>query len=164
MALDDKVGAGIGGWLAFFVVVIAFFTPAAMVVAAAAALYGGIDGGIVDIEGPTIEVFKWAIVALVTAGCWYIAWRLHKMKVWQTVRIAIAGLWIIAIGSTAADVIGISLITGVPIGWLLEGAVSEIVRPLAFAGLWTAYLLRSRRVANTYPREAAPAKAAEVFG
>jgi hypothetical protein len=165
MAVNGEGGAGVGGWLAFFVLVMAVFTPAAVIVGAWGELYRGLDGGIADtVEGPTFEVFKWALVALVIAGCWYIAWRLHRVRAWRSVRIAIAGLWIIAIGSTAADLIGISLIAGVPISWLLEGAMAEIVRPLAFAGLWTFYLLRSKRVADTYPREAAPAKPAQALG
>jgi len=33
-----------------------------------------------------------------------------------------------------------------------------------FCLIWTAYLLRSERVANTYPRHAAAEEVAEVFG
>jgi len=165
MAYNDEGGAGIGGWLAFFVLVMAIFTPAVMVVTPAAALYG--DSSTAAAYGanwPTIEAFEWAMAVIVVAGCWYIVWRLNKVQVWQTVRVTIAGIWLIGVGSAAADFIGLSLISGVPIGDLVQAAGPEIARPFIFAILWTAYFLRSRRVANTYPRDGDPNEVAEVFG
>ena len=163
MAYNDEGGAGVGGWLALFVLAMALFTPAAMVVSTAGALYG--DASVAAAYGDrwtAIQAFEWTLAALVVAGCWYIAWRLNKVQVWKTVRMTIAWLWIVALGSTFADFAGISLLTGLPIGDLLRGAGAEIVRPLAFAGLWTAYFLRSKRVANTYRHDSA--EVAEVFG
>jgi hypothetical protein len=163
MAYNDEGGAGVGGWLALFVIFMMILTPAATIVSTAAALYGGggVDG---SPAGRTLEIFAWSLAAIITAGCWYVAWRLNKVQVWQTVRITIAWLWILAVGSTGGAFVGVALITGVPVSVLAEGAALELARPLAFAGLWTAYFLRSKRVANTYPRSEDPQEVAEVFG
>jgi hypothetical protein len=165
MAYNDEGGAGVGGWLAFFVLVMAVFTPGAMVVGTAISLYG--DASVAAAYGAqwtALQAFEWTLAALIIAGCWYIAWRLNKVQVWQTVRITIAGIWIIAIGSTIADFAGVSLITGLPIADLMQGSGPELARPFVFSTLWTAYFLRSKRVANTYRRDGDPEAVAEVFG
>ena len=45
----------------------------------------------------------------------------------------------------------------------MAGASTELVRALIFGGIWTAYFLRSERVANTYARPGEPDALAEVF-
>ncbi|HYJ53825.1 MAG TPA: DUF2569 family protein [Allosphingosinicella sp.] len=165
MAYNDEGGAGVGGWLAFFVLVLGFFTPVGMVVSLVSTLYG--DPSIAPAYGAqwaTLQTFEWSLLAAIAAGCWYIVWRLHKVQVWQTVRMTIAWLWILAIGSTSVDFIGISLITGLPVRDLMQGADVEIARPFVFAVVWTAYFLRSKRVANTYLKHDDPEAVAEVFG
>lgn len=165
MAFNDPDGAGVGGWLAFFVLIMAVFTPLAMIVSTASALYGDAAAGFAGMDyWTTLQVFEWALAAVVIAGCWYIAWRLNRVQVWRTVQVTIAGIWILGLGSLIADFIGVSLITGIPIGLLAEGLGREIVRPLIFGAIWTAYFLRSKRVANTYPRDGDPDEVAEVFG
>ena len=162
MADNDENVAGVGGWLALLVFFMAVITPAVAIVNAAGALYGGLDGGLAyDAEGQQFQILEWTIAATIVVICWFIAWRLLQVKRWQTVRFTIAGLWVIAIGSTVAELMGISAISGTPLDDLIDLARWEPVRPLAFAALWTVYLLRSRRVANTYGRDS---RAAEVFG
>ena len=163
MAYGDPDGAGIGGWLAFFVLVMAVFTPLGMIFTTASSLYGdpAVANAYPGLWG-MIQAYEWALAAIVIAGCWYIAWRLNKAQVWRTVQITIIGIWVIAIGSMFADFVGISLITGLPMSAMAAGAGAEIVRPFIFCTLWTAYFLRSKRVANTYPRH--EEEVAEVFG
>src|SRR5262245_51659737 len=104
MAYTDPDGAGVGGWLAFFVLVMAVFSPLGIVVTTAGALYGdaGIAQAFPDLWS-TIQAFEWTLAALSIAGCWYIAWRLNKVQVWQTVRITIIGIWLTAVGSMVAE-------------------------------------------------------------
>jgi Protein of unknown function (DUF2569) len=166
MAFNDPDGAGVGGWLAFFVLAMAAFTPLAMVVSTYAGLYGdpGVSLAYPDSWG-TIQVFEWTLAAIVVAGCWFIAWRLNYVQVWQTVRITIAGMWILTVGSMLADLVGVALITGIPFAALIGASLGpEMARPLIFSTIWTAYFLRSKRVANTYPRDSDPNQVAEVFG
>lgn len=165
MAYNDPGGAGVGGWLAFFVLAIAVLTPIGMVVSTAGALYGESNAGFETMAyWTTLQAFEWSLAAVTIAGCWFIAWRLLRVQVWRSVQITIAGIWILSLGSLIADFVGVSLITGIPFGMLAEGLGREIVRPLVFGAIWTAYFLRSRRVANTYPRDGDPNEVAEVFG
>jgi hypothetical protein len=163
MAYGDPDGAGVGGWLAFFVLVMAVFTPLGMVITTAGSLYGDavVARAYPDLWG-VIQIYEWSLAAIVIAGCWYIAWRLNKVQVWRTVQITIIGIWVLAVGSLVADFVGISLITGLPVSAMAAGAGAEVVRPFIFSVLWTAYFLRSKRVANTYKRY--HAEVGEVFG
>jgi hypothetical protein len=146
-------GAGVGGWLALFVVIVAVVAPIASAALTAAALYGDPSLRFAYAGGWTaIQALEWSLVALAAMGCWYIAWRLVKVRSWSTVRLTIAGIWLLAWGPIAAEFLGIALIAGIPIGALLDGAGREAVRPLVFSIIWTAYFLRSRRVADTYVR------------
>ena len=156
MAYDDSELRGIGGWLAFLIVVLAVFTPIRIVLETVG-LYA--DPQIASAFGPrwpAVQAAEIAISAIAMIGAWFVAWRLNKVHNWQTIRIAIAGLWLLALGSTVLEYAAISLIGGIPIGALFEGSAMDVVRALVFASAWTAYLLRSRRVANTYsePEEA----------
>lgn len=165
MAYDDPGGAGVGGWLAFFVLAMAVFTPLIMIFTTATALYGDT---VVALSYPqvwgTIQAYEWTLAAITIAGCWYIAWRLNYVQTWRTVRITIGGIWLIAIGSLVADLVGIALITGLPLSTMFAAAAGpEMVRPFVFCTIWTAYFLRSKRVANTYLRHDEE-EIAEVFG
>lgn len=164
MAYTDPEGAGVGGWLAFFVLVIAIFSPLGVVITTAAALYR--DNGIAQAfpdSWVAIQAFEWALAAISIAGCWYIAWRLNKVQVWRTVQITIAGLWLLSVGTLAMEFIGISLLTGVAVANIAAAAMGpQLIRPFVFAAIWSAYFLRSKRVANTYPRHGT--EIAEVFG
>jgi hypothetical protein len=162
MAYGDPDGAGIGGWLAFFVLVMAVLTPLAMVFTTATALYG--DSAIaLAYPGAwgVIQTYEWSLAAIVIAGCWYIAWRLTKVQVWRTVQITIIGIWLLSVGSLFADLVGISLITGLPVSALAASVGAQIARPFVFGALWTGYFLRSKRVANTYRRY--ETEVAEIF-
>jgi hypothetical protein len=164
MAYGDPDGAGVGGWLAFFVLVMAVFSPLGVLITTATSLYGN-NGIALAFPGlwTTIQAFEWSLAAIAIAGCWYIAWRLNKVFVWRTVRITIAGMWLLSVGSLVVEFIGISLITGVPVSSIAGAVGAQIVRPFIFCAIWTAYFLRSKRVANTYLRHD-ETEIAEVFG
>jgi len=166
MAYSDPDGAGVGGWLALFVLAMAVFTPLAMIFSTVSGLYGdpAIAAAYAD-RWTALQIFEWTLAALVIAGCWSIAWRLNKVQVWRTVQVTIAGMWALAIGSMLAEFVGVSLLTGIPFASLAAASIGpEMARPLVFSAIWTAYFLRSKRVANTYPREDDPDAVAEVFG
>jgi hypothetical protein len=113
---------------------------------------------------PAIQLFEWMLTALIAAAAWFIAHRLIRIRVWSSVRITIAGIWLTGIGALLVDIAGIWLIAGVPLASLFEGVGPDIVQILVVDAIWTGYFLRSRRVANTYGRDAAGEDAAAVFG
>lgn len=164
MANDDGELRGVGGWLGFFVVVIAIFSPLRILITTYTSLhadpevalaYGSLWDRLVFVE--------WIISGSAVLLCWFIAWRLVAHHVWTSVRIAIAGIWMVAVGYRAVEFGLVSLLTGIPIDALMALSVFELIQPLFFGLLWTAYLLRSERVANTYPPASDAAEVAGVF-
>jgi len=167
MAYTDRdgsgVGAGVGGWLAFLVLVLAVFRPLAVLVGLYLNLYA--NPNVATAYGaawPAIQIFEWLLNAAMIAGCWYLAWLLNRRQVWRTVQITIAGLWVVALGYQLIDLVGVSLISGASIGLLLSYVARPLIQSVIFCVLWSAYLLRSKRVANTYLRH--EDGIAEVFG
>ena len=158
------VGAGVGGWLMLLVLALGVFRPLAVAVSVYVNLYA--DPKVALAYGsvwPAIQLFEWLLNGAMIAGCWYLVWRLNRRQVWRTVQITIAGLWLVALGYQLADMAGVSLIAGVAPERLLPFVVGPIVQSILFCTLWTAYLLRSKRVANTYLRQDGSG-IAEVFG
>ena len=158
------VGAGVGGWLMFLVLVLGVFRPLAVLVSIYANLYA--DPNVALAYGPVwpaIQLFEWLLNAAMIAGCWYLVWRLNRRQVWRTVQLTIAGLWLVSLGYQLLDVAGISLIAGVAAERLIPFVIWPIAQSVIFCLLWTAYLLRSKRVANTYVRHG-ETEISEVFG
>lgn len=147
---------GIGGWLAFLIVILTVLHPLINVVMVAS------EFGRVEHENPALlqipafvqyKWFGWGVVlvcCVISIGAGY---RLWKTRVWKSVKEAIISIWLI--GPFATVVIAAYLF--VNFGLAMSGTVVDILgslsRSLFFAGIWTAYLLRSKRVKNTYIRE-----------
>lgn len=164
MAYGDPEGGGVGGWLALLVLILAAFRPLALVFSAYANLYG--DPRVALAYGAawgSLQLFEWLLIAATIAGCWFVAWRLNSRPVRSSVKIAIAGIWILSLGYLLIDTIGVALIGHIPLALLFGAVVPSAVQGLIFSVLWTAYLLKSKRVANTYMRHD-EAGVAEVFG
>lgn len=162
---DDRTLVGVGGWLAFFVISLAVLTPLAMIAGTAVNLYG--DPAVASAFGErwaALQVFEWALSLLVVALALFMAWRLMKVQVWQSVRIVIAGIWFVGLGSLIVEALGVWLVGGLAFDVAFGAIAPELVRPILYGGVWTAYFLRSERVANTYAREPDQSEVAEIFG
>lgn len=163
MAYDNRALRGVGGWLAFFVIVMAVLSPIRIIAttfqvlndAPTAATFGG--------TWPVMRVTIIAVNALAIAGSWFIVWRLNTRPVWQSVRITIAGLWLIGPGIAVLDLFLTSLIGGLPLKVLFAPMIPGMIQPVVSSAIWTAYFLRSERVANTYERPGNGEELAEVF-
>lgn len=154
---------GIGGWLAFFLTTLGVFAPIRIALSAyelfadprIARAYGENWNAIVAAEA--------VIIALNLAALAFIVWRFFARRNWDTVRIGIAGIWLIPFGVTIVETIAVSAIAGISATELLGQTTPDLVRALVYSAVWTAYLLRSVRVANTYPRTPEDDVLAEVF-
>src|SRR5688500_10287490 len=154
---------GVGGWLGFFVVALGLISPGAGLVQMLS-LYS--DPAIAPAFGtswPAVQIAEWILFALSVAACWYLVWRLLNVQTRRTVHVVIAGIWLITIGGTIADSIVVALGSGLPIGDVVAFGGLEMVRPIIFCMIWTAYFLVSRRVANTYQDDPVGDPLAEVF-
>lgn len=159
----DDIG-GVGGWLAFFVIVIGVLSPLAMVLGNAVDLYG--DDQIALAMGSawtSIQVATWGTVAIGLGLCWFMVYRLMRVERWSTVRITIAGIWLLGIGLNLAQILLLSLLSGIPADQIAVAAAVDIFRGIVFGVVWTSYFLLSKRVANTYRRDPDSEDLAERF-
>jgi len=162
---DETELRGVGGWLGFFVVVIAIISPLRLLIGAYINLYT--DPQVALAYGalwPSIQAAEWSIIGAALLVHAFITWRLLRVQRWSSVRITIVLIWLLAAGVTWIELVAVSMIAQLPLAALADGIVLEMARPFIFCLIWTAYLLRSERVANTYPRHAAAEEVAEVFG
>lgn len=155
---------GIGGWLGFFLITLGVIGPVRILITAyglfadpqIAAAYGD--------RWTVLAIAEAVLIALNLAALAFLVWRFFARRTWKTVRICIAALWLLPIVVTVLDTLVVTLIGGVSAGPLIAQMMPDMFRALVYATIWTAYLLRSVRVANTYPREDADeAELTEVF-
>ena len=158
----DSDPVGVRGWLLFFVLALALFSPLMALAGMVTVLTDPEVAFSFGEAWPAVLTMEWALFAASVAGLWFLAWRLVYVRNPATVRIVVAGIWIVAVGGLFAEFALIAAIAGIPIGLMIPEAGTEIVRPFVFCTIWTLYLLRSRRVDNTYRRS--PDRVAEVFG
>ena len=96
---------GVGGWLAFFLVTLGIFTP----------LRVGFDlfwtFSTPNLFGEEVRMIRiiygignGSIIAI--AG--FVTWRLLRVRNWRSVRIAVTGLWSVAIFPHAFEIIAMS--------------------------------------------------------
>ncbi|MFN4097678.1 MAG: DUF2569 family protein [Sphingomonas sp.] len=155
--------SGIGGWLAFFLVTLGVFTPIRL---AATAYSFFADPQIAAAYGerwPALVTAELMLMAASVVAIAYLMWRFFMRRTWRTVQIAVAGIWAIAVGAMVLDTFIVALLGGIAIDILVQDSVADYLKALFYAVLWTTYLLRSTRVANTYPREDAPEELTAVF-
>ncbi|MBS0335386.1 MAG: DUF2569 family protein [Proteobacteria bacterium] len=104
---------------------------------------------------PRWEDFKaamWCSEAVIAALSTYAGWGLLRERRWLAVRRAMLVLWLT--GPAGVVVMGFV----VPLLALGESSareplfISSLLASIVGAGIWTAYLARSRRVRNTYDR------------
>ncbi len=148
MAYDERALRGIGGWLAFLIVILAGFSPLRI----ALELVGLWSMPTAAVAGDPVA-YRWigTVMGLVRlAVTLYVAWRLYAVHRPETVRIAILGLWTAAIGITAVELLLLLLVARFPLGDVTTGGAVVLGQGALFAAIWTLYLRRSRRVANTY--------------
>jgi hypothetical protein len=160
MAHDDGELRGIGGWLAFFLVTLGVITPVFSILSVAAL---SADAAVAASYGElwsTLLALEWSLVGITVAAAWLAVWHFFTVRSRRTVRLAVAVLWLIALLAVLGEPLGISLVTGLPLGQFLG---QDVVRPLVYSTLWTAYLLKSERVANTYPAAGTDDEIAATF-
>lgn len=160
MAQPDEP-RGIGGWLIVFLVLVGALSPIAAIIRKLSEVYvAGFGFG--DISRPSM-IIDIAHFAASLALHWYIVWRLLACRVWRTVPIVIAGLWMLSVGLVLLKIVAEAVILGrntlptYPAAWLAN------IPPVIWSMIWTAYFLRSRRIANTYPRDAVGTDLRQVF-
>lgn len=133
--------SGVGGWLLFLIISLIFFGPLLTIALNYSELSITDENNASPLSSEEWQYFvwlSWAMVAaycIVSAAAGLLLLKRHKPS---TIPIVIAVIWIIG---------PILAFAGVAVeGGLLGGEG----RSLILAIIWTAYLLRSKRVKNTY--------------
>lgn len=152
-ASDTRQLRGVGGWLLFFLLTFAVFTPIRTGIEVFVEL--GNAGADPDAAAGAwlwlgaYLIFTWAITA------WFVL-----VRRWSSVLLMIAVMWLETLFGIASLVF-LPAYEGAPADGALIGfqAVTAFVYPT----IWTAYLLKSVRVANTYPRRPGDEDLPQVF-
>lgn len=144
---------GIGGWLALLILWMVVLRPLAGIV-----LWQEMHAA--NAEDPEAvarssllvsTTFFWIVFLCLAALNIYGGVRLWRDRSFAAVRCAIAILWIAAPIAIGALIIAQAYLTN---GVTLADAATRLGTNVAAAAAWTAYLLRSKRVRNTYSKEA----------
>ena len=144
---------GIGGWLALLVVWMVAFRPVAgvymlsMLQAHSIADPTSLENSTWLINTSTF----WIVFLVVAALSIYGGLRLWRDRSPAAVRTAIVVLWIYS-PIAAVDLLIAQVFLEGHVSW--PDAALTIATNLAIAALWTVYLMRSRRVRNTYYQQA----------
>ncbi|MEO8373816.1 MAG: DUF2569 family protein [Sphingomonas bacterium] len=164
MAYDSRALTGVHGWLAFFIVSLGIFSPLATLIGISTDLYGDPATPVAyGTSWPLAQGAEWAVAALTILACWYLCWRLLTIQVWKTIRIVIPSLWAITFLPQTILILLIGALLPIPFEKLLALWGGQLIRPTIYATIWTAYFLRSERVANTYERYPDDNELADVF-
>lgn len=165
MAYRDDEISGVGGWLLLFVLTLGVFTPLAIIYLLVAAFSNGFAYDQMSAM-PGLSTYRAgeAILRVVLLLiCLFLTWRLCKVRTWQTIRLTIILIWIAGLGVAVGELLLIGLLVDDPFAGVSAREFVPLARVAAYATIWTAYLLRSRRVANTYPRYGDEDRLAAVF-
>ncbi|MDF7777741.1 DUF2569 family protein [Sphingomonas sp. AOB5] len=156
---------GVGGWLAFFLVTLGLFGPALEILNTVVQLTNPDIARAYGTRWPSVR-----IAALVLSGTsilisWFVVGRFLLVRNWRTVRMGIAGLWLQCLINVLVAPLAIAILGGISVQTLFAAMAPSLIRPIAYGTIWTAYLLRSKRVANTYlyPDSRDEAELARVF-
>ena len=150
--MDDEL-RGVKGWLLTFVIIMAVISPVVSVIMVYVELYTGEAAFLPDIpQVSQLRLFTWALVAVDAAIGWFAVYRLLAIHNWLSVQITIACVWIGSVGLMIIGLFGVTTITGATVGDLMAqgSGPGAIIQPFIFGLIWTAYLLKSERVKNTY--------------
>lgn len=165
MAYSDGELRGVGGWLTFFLVTLGIVGPAASVWSVMAMMTDRQAAGAFGETWDTVLRAEWTIVGLACLAMWFAVYRFLAVRNWTTVVIGISVIWLVASVTLFIEPLIVAGLLGMPLGQLYGAMGFSLVRPLIYATVWTAYLLKSERVANTYryPEQGNEAALAEVF-
>lgn len=146
--LSNQVApSGVGGWLAFLIfslTVLPLTLGTGTVYGTLAELRNIIPNPESNAAFQRVQGWLWTAHGVSVAPGLVAGWLLWKRRTWQTVPTVIALLWMgVFCGSAAAFYIVHEIAPGAPL-------FAESIKASFPPAIWTVYLLRSKRVRNTY--------------
>ncbi len=143
---------GVGGWLGFLVLRYMVFMPIMLI--------GRTQNELADAEKQAPQLLEmaswlkyksilWPTIWVFIAVSVYAGYGLWKVHIRQSVTTAIAAEWLLSLGIYAGTLLAMHIAFG-EIPSLTPDTFGGFFGSLIMSSIWTAYLLRSRRVKNTY--------------
>jgi hypothetical protein len=86
-----------------------------------------------------------------------------RLRNWRSVTLTIAGVWIMGPAEIGVDMLVAVTLLGSEPGRIAGAEAGALARALMYSAIWTACLLRSKRVANTYRRHTDTGELETVF-
>ena len=146
--------SGVGGWLRFLIIILMVLNPIMGLGSLTRELHdveSQLPQLTTDIHSSNYRHVAWLIFAVLAAISFSAGYRLWKIHFPESVRFAIVALWLSGPLIYLLDLAASILILG------LQRSLNELPRMVGKMllscvgpGLWTAYLMRSIRVKNTY--------------
>ena len=154
---------GTKGWLAFLIFTLGILSPIRTIAQTGQNIE--LVQTVSSALGPNTETYitiSWIITVATIVACLYLACILTMIHRWSTVRIAIIGFWSVALLPTGLDLVAAAILFPSLAGSAFPDVLIDVSKSSIWATIWTAYLLRSKRVANTYIRN--PSETVRIFG
>ena len=145
---------GVGGWLAFFLISLSLLSPLRAYEDLTRTFFEaeGATAGLVS--SPLWRTYKtilWSALGAQVGLSWIAGWLLVTTTRRGSVRWTIGLLWSVTLVLPLLTFFAVSSMLGPKMGAAqAETAIVTMVAGSVWAAVWTAYLLRSRRVKNTY--------------
>ncbi len=153
--MDRKELRGVRGWLAFFVLALCALGPALELVQQVgdfASARQNMAGTALASRWASYETVAWVVFAVTVLLRWAAGFMLLRVFRRVSVRVAVAVLFATPLLSQLGNLGAIAAAFGDSAARAAGGeVVAGLLRGLLIAAVWTAYLMRSRRVGNTYP-------------
>lgn len=151
----DKALYGVKGWLALLVIAMCLLGPLKVIGETTANIAAAEKDSpylLALSDWATYKQASWVLVMIVCAILFFGGWRLWKIHCRRSVYLAIASLWTANIAVFVGDYVIASAVFGQAVADAAGNDIApEIIKALTASTVWTAYLLLSRRVENTYP-------------
>ncbi|KQZ72775.1 hypothetical protein ASE06_09865 [Sphingopyxis sp. Root214] len=150
---------GVGGWLALLVFLLMIICPILLLLRAMANVR---EAAILNqvLFGANTQSYissSWILGFIAASVSIFLAYRLIAARQWSSIRIAVIGLWFLALMPILVDfAMKAAFFTDVADyrASLVPNALRAAGISCGFSVVWTAYLVMSKRVAYTYDKPA----------
>lgn len=155
--------SGVGGWLGFLIVVLMIINPLSG--------FGSLSNEFHDVlelfpqleNNTQLKTYKqvaWLILAALASTSFAAGYRLWKFHCPESVRFAIIAIWLVGplghalyivfIGNYLDIISKVAHFSSNVRGHIIDKTFTDTIYSVIAAVIWTAYLMRSTRVRNTY--------------
>jgi hypothetical protein len=154
MMVDKPYLKGVAGWLELLIVgliVVGPFIGFGRMTDECASTEKEFPSLVTNAAWLEYKQLSWWVFALAAALSITAGYRLWKVHIIESVRFAVVSLWLAGPGSHVLYFVAAVISLGMELALaMLSALVGSTIASTIGAAIWTAYLVRSQRVRNTY--------------